>query len=100
MKKSEWNVKEALDLANTLANHGWGNCNPDTASSCIYALCRKLKEEETTLAAMGKAMDAIANIAEWMRTSGCERASRYANNELDAICAALATENKEDGDAQ
>ena len=42
--KSEWSVKDALTFASTLANHGWTQeANADTASSCIYALCRMLK---------------------------------------------------------
>jgi len=41
----DWSVKNALDLANTLANHGWtGEANADAASSCIYALCGLLKD--------------------------------------------------------
>lgn len=39
-----WSVKEALNFANTLSNHGWTREeNADSASSCIYALCRMLK---------------------------------------------------------
>lgn len=43
--KSDWSVKNALDFANALANHGWTRgANTDVASSCIYSLCRMLKE--------------------------------------------------------
>lgn len=43
--KCDWSVQEALDFANTLANHGWTReTNSDAASSCIYSLCRLLKE--------------------------------------------------------
>lgn len=38
--KRDWSVKDALALANTLANHGLRDGNADAASSCIYSLCR------------------------------------------------------------
>lgn len=41
----DWSVKDALNFANTLANHGCTrDANADAASSCIYALCRQLKD--------------------------------------------------------
>ena len=44
-QKYDWSVKNALALANTFANHGWTHeANADAASSCIYALCRLLKD--------------------------------------------------------
>ncbi len=43
MAGRDWSISDALDYANRLANHGWRDKqDPDTASSCIYALCRKL----------------------------------------------------------
>lgn len=40
--KCNWSIKDALALANTLANHGLRDGNADAASSCIYSLCRIL----------------------------------------------------------
>ena len=40
--KCDWSIKDALALANTLANHGLRDGNADAASSCIYSLCRTL----------------------------------------------------------
>lgn len=40
--KCNWSIKDALALANTLANHGLRDGNADAASSCIYSLCRNL----------------------------------------------------------
>ena len=43
--KTNWSLTDAFALANTLANHGWTrDANADAASSCIYALCRLLKD--------------------------------------------------------
>lgn len=40
-----WSVKEALQFANVLANHGWTRgASSDVASSCIYALCRMIED--------------------------------------------------------
>ena len=60
--KSDWSVREALDFANTLANHGWAReANADVASSCIYALCRMLKERGNS-AAMREALRKITEL--------------------------------------
>jgi len=55
--KSEWTIAEALQFANTLSNHGWTReANADAASSCIYALCRNLRERGDS-AAMREALE-------------------------------------------
>lgn len=42
----DWSVKDALNFANTLANHGWTReANAYAASSCIYALCRMIEDK-------------------------------------------------------
>ena len=64
--KSDWSVQEALDFANTLANHGWTReANADTASSCIYSLCRLLKERGNA-AALREALEPWIAFAEWL----------------------------------
>ena len=58
----DWSVKDALDFANTLANHGWTrDANADAASSCIYALCRML-EDIGNAAAMREALDDVMHL--------------------------------------
>ena len=53
----DWSMKDALDFANTLANHGWTReANADAASSCIYALCRMLKARGNALEVCMKQM--------------------------------------------
>ena len=62
--KCDWSVKDALNFANTLANHGWTmDANSDAASSCIYALCRMLKEIGNP-AALRNALKEIADICD------------------------------------
>jgi hypothetical protein len=44
-QKKTWTIRQARDLANTLANHSWTHAaNSDEASSCIYALCDMLEQ--------------------------------------------------------
>ena len=60
----DWSVKDALNFANTLANHGWTrDANADAASSCIYALCRMLKDGGNP-AALRNALKEIADICD------------------------------------
>ena len=62
--KSEWTIAEALQFANTLSNHGWTReANADAASSCIYALCRNLRERGNA-AAMREALIEIKRTIE------------------------------------
>ena len=57
-----WSVKDALNFANTLANHGWTwEANSEAASSCIYALCRMLKDCGNT-EQMRKALERIVSL--------------------------------------
>lgn len=58
----DWSVKDALNFANTLSNHGWTrDANADTAATCIYALCRMLREVGNA-AAMREMLIAIKDI--------------------------------------
>ena len=62
--KCDWSVKDALNFANTLDNHGWTReANADAASSCIYALCRLLKDCGNA-AAMREAVGDLLYMAE------------------------------------
>jgi hypothetical protein len=56
--KCDWSIKDALALANTLANHGLRDGNADAASSCIYSLCRILSAP-CSAAAMREALEAV-----------------------------------------
>ncbi len=61
--QTNWNLKDAFAFANTLANHGWTrDANADAASSCIYALCRMLKDGGNA-AAMREALKTLLNLA-------------------------------------
>ena len=69
--KCNWSIKDALALANTLANHGLRDGNADAASSCIYSLCRILSSAGHA-AAMREALEnsnglleELAMIGEW-----------------------------------
>lgn len=64
--KTNWSLTDAFALANTLANHGWTrDANADAASSCIYALCRLLKDGGNAAAMREAALPWIA-FAEWL----------------------------------
>ena len=58
--KCNWSIKDALALANTLANHGLRDGNADAASSCIYSLCRILSAPGNA-AAMRAALEKAHN---------------------------------------
>ena len=77
-QKTNWSLTDALAFANTLANHGWTReANADSASSCIYALCRLLKDGGNA-AAMREALlrcEAISCLPE-IREQQCVRDMR------------------------
>lgn len=62
--KCDWSIKDALALANTLANHGLRDGNADAASSCIYSLCRILSAPGNA-AAMRVALVRCATLGEY-----------------------------------
>ena len=69
--KCNWSIRDALALANTLANHGLRDGNADAASSCIYSLCRILSSPGNA-SAMREALEnsnglleELAMIGEW-----------------------------------
>lgn len=80
--KGEWTIAEALQFANTLSNHGWTReANADAASSCIYALCRKLRERGNSAAMR----EACANIVEYTKTAACHTEDAHLLCYLDQI---------------
>ncbi len=85
--KSEWTIAEALQFANTLSNHGWTReANADAASSCIYALCRNLRERGDS-AAMREALEKIVDCT----TEICRGVNRGRATEVMAYNGKIAT---------
>lgn len=72
-----WSIRDALALANTLANHGLRDGNADAASSCIYSLCRILSSPGNA-SALREALlrcEAISHLPE-IREQQCVRDMR------------------------
>ena len=82
--KSDWSVQEASSFANTLANHGWTReANADAASSCIYSLCRQLKERdnEVPLSNCAKMREAL----EYLRDASREFCHLILNSKYNEV---------------
>lgn len=67
--KCNWSIKDALALANTLANHGLRDGNADAASSCIYSLCRILSSHGNA-AALRRALEDTEELLEHFAKPG------------------------------
>ena len=99
--KCDWSVQEALGFANTLANHGWTQeANSDAASSCIYSLCRLLKERGD-YAKLREALETLLNLAYEVQDANSEygpKTSVSAQFIIDVAKSALDATEKEGGD--